>query len=108
MEMFVARQNLAHYRHELEQGADGARRATLLRLLAEELNHLGLTAEQLGKIDRHIARLSEIMARQVELIDHLRLSGESVERPEVVLATLNDVMATYMAHRQRITAALES
>jgi hypothetical protein len=108
MEKFVARQNVAHYRRQLEHGVDGARRATLLRLLIEELTCLGFTNEQLGNLDRHIARLGKIMARQVELIGRLQLAGESVEQPELILATLNDVMVAYLAHRQKINAALGS
>ncbi len=62
MDQFIARENVKHFRRELENGADEQRRATLIRLLVEEENHLGLTGEQLSRLDRHIARLSEIMA----------------------------------------------
>jgi hypothetical protein len=33
-------------------------------------------------------------------------NGQSSERASMVLATYNDLMAAYIAHRQRITAAL--
>jgi hypothetical protein len=78
----------------------------MLRLLVEEENHLGLTHEQLAKLDGHISRLSEIMARHVELMDKLQSNGQTSERASMVLATYNDLMAAYIAHRQRITATL--
>jgi hypothetical protein len=46
------------------------------------------------------------MARQVELMDRLQSMGSPLRRAPVVLATLCDVMATYLEHRQRITASL--
>jgi len=57
-------------------------------------------------LDHYIARLIEIMARQVELMDKLQSNGQPSERASMVLATLNDLRAAYIAHRQRITAAL--
>ncbi len=106
MDRFIARENVKHYRRELENGVDGQARATMLKLLVEEENHLGLTREQLARLDHHIARLSEIMARHVDLMDKLRSIGRPLERAPMVLATLNDLMAIYLVHRQRITAAL--
>ncbi len=87
MEKFVARENIRHFRHELENGVDQPRRETMLRLLVEEENALGLTREQLGKLDRHISRLSEIMARHFALMDNLRGLGQPTERAENILAT---------------------
>jgi len=72
----------------------------MLRLLVEEENKLDRTREQLARLERHISRLAEIIAKQVELIDRLRSLGQPVARPEMVLATLNDLMATYIAHRK--------
>jgi hypothetical protein len=43
----------------------------MLRLLVEEENHLGHTREHLAKLDRHISRLSEIMAQHLDLMDNL-------------------------------------
>ena len=104
MDKFVARENIKHFRRELENGADEPTRATMLKLLVEELNHLGHNREQLAKLDHHISRLSEIMARHVELMDKLQFNGQSSERASMVLATYNDLMAVYIAHRQRISA----
>jgi rubrerythrin len=106
MDRFIARENIKHYRRELENGLNEPTRATMLRLLVEEENHLGFTREQLAKLDHHISRLSEIMARHVELTDKLQSNGQPSERASMVLATYNDLMAAYLAHRQTITAAL--
>jgi rubrerythrin len=106
MDQFIARENVKHYRRQLENGVSEPTRATMLGLLVEEENHLGHNREQLGKLDRHISRLSEIMARHVELMDNLQSNGHSSERASIVLATYNDLMAVYIAHRQTITGAL--
>jgi hypothetical protein len=104
MDRFIARENVKHYRRELENGLNEPARATMLRLLVEEENHLGLTHEQLAKLDGHISRLSEIMARHVELTDKLQSNGQTSDRASMVLATYNDLMAAYIGHRQRIIA----
>ncbi len=106
MDRFIVRENIKHFRHELENGVDEPTRVTMLKLLVEQENHLGLTREQLAKLDHHISRLSEIMARHVELMDQLQSIGQPSERASKVLTTLNDLMAVYIAHRQTITTAL--
>jgi hypothetical protein len=106
MDKFIARENIKHYRRELENGVDESTRATMLRLLVDDENHLGLTREQLAKLDGHISRLKEIMARHVNLMDKLHSNGQSLERSWMVLGTYHDLMAVYLAHRQTITAAL--
>jgi hypothetical protein len=78
----------------------------MLKLLVEEENRFGHTREELNKLDRHITRLSEIIARHVDLIDKLQSMGSPLRRAPLVLATLHDVMATYRLHRQTITASL--
>ena len=106
MDNFIAREIIKHFRHELENGVDEPTRATMLKLLLEEENRFGHILEELNRLDRHIARLSEIMARQVELMDRLQSMGSPLRRAPVVLATLRAVMATYLEDRQRITASL--
>jgi hypothetical protein len=106
MDRFIARENVRHLRRELQNGAEPNTRATMLRLLVEEENHLGFTYEELGKLDRHISRLSEIMARHVELTDNLRTNGKPTERAEIILATYNDLMAYYLTHRERMRELL--
>jgi hypothetical protein len=106
MDQFVARENIKHFRRELENGVDEPTRSTMLKLLVEEENHLGLTREQLAKLDRHVSRLSEITARHVELMDKLHSNGQSLERAWMVLTTYNALMEVYTAHRQRITDRL--
>jgi hypothetical protein len=65
MDKFIARENVKHFRRELENGVGEPTRATMLKLLVEEEIHLGLTREQLARLDHHIARLNEIMARHI-------------------------------------------
>jgi hypothetical protein len=104
MDRFIARENIKHYRHELENGVVEPTRATMLKLLEE--NRFGHTREELSKLDRHISRLSEIMARHVELMDKLQSMGSPLNRAPLIVATLRDVMATYLVHRRRIIASL--
>ena len=106
MRDFVANQNIARFRHQLDRGVEPATRATLLNLLLQEEQQLGQTSEQLTRVERHIELLRHLMAKQVELVDRLRSSGDDAARPQLLLATLNDLMLTYQAHRQWIVSAL--
>jgi hypothetical protein len=49
-----AQQNVARYRQELENGVNEERRHILFRLLIEEEDKLGRTAEQRDEMDRQI------------------------------------------------------
>jgi hypothetical protein len=106
VDRFIARENVKLYRRELENGVGEPMRATVLQLLVEEEDRFGHTREELSKLDRHIARLSEIIARHVDLMDKLQSMDSPLRRAPLVLATLHDVMATYLAHRETIVASL--
>lgn len=110
MDKFIARENVKHFRRELENqnGIDASRRVVLLNLLARELDILGFGRPQLSAIERHIARLRAIVFEQVGELNDLKTEGHpsEVERAQAVVATLNDLMTTYEAHREKIIAAL--
>jgi len=103
---FVAEQNVQHLRRRLEYGAEEVTRSALLKLLLDEEEMLGLTQEQLRRIDRYIAKLRQLISEQTRRIERLAPLGIEMEARRLVLVTLNDLMATYQIHRQRITAAL--
>jgi hypothetical protein len=105
---FVAEQNIQHFRRRLEYGAEEVTRSVMLRLLLDEEKLLGLTQEQLRRVDRHIAKLRQLLSEQTARIERLEFFGIEAKAHRLVLATLNDLMATYQIHRERITAALES
>jgi hypothetical protein len=52
---FDAEQNIQHFRRRLDYGAEELTRSVLLEQLLVEENMLGLTKEQLQRIDRHIS-----------------------------------------------------
>ncbi len=75
MDRFVAEQNMAHYVGRLQTDRDEVARSTLHRLLLDEENLLGLTRDQLQRINRHIEKLRRLIAKQSELIGKRRSSG---------------------------------
>jgi hypothetical protein len=102
---FVDRQNLTRFRNHLENGVEnGPARSLLLDLLVEQEKRFGMGQEQLDKVDRHIARLRQIIAGQVQLIDGLRAKGLSSDRARVVLDTLNDMMLVHQSFRETVVA----
>ena len=101
-----AEQNVRHLRRRLEHGAEEVTRSVLLNLLLDEEKMLGLTQEQLRRVDRHIAKLRQLISEQTARIERFASFGIDTEARRLVLATLNDIMTTYQIHRQRITAAL--
>jgi hypothetical protein len=103
---FVARENLARFRSELEQGVGESVRSVLLDLLVEQESLFGLRHEQLDRVNRHIVRLREIIASQVRLIERLQSRGLALEKAQLVLDTLNDMMLTHQSFRQMILDSL--
>jgi len=105
---FDTEQNIQQLRRRLEHGAEEVTRSVLLKLLLAEEKMLGLTEQQLRRIDRHIAKLRQLISQQTTRIERLASFGIDTEGHRLVLATLNDLMATYQIHRQWITAAFVS
>jgi hypothetical protein len=101
-----AEQNIRHLRRRLEYGAEELTRSVFLQLFLDEEKMLGLTVEQLRRIDRHIVKLRQLISEQAKRIERLAFMGIDTEPRRLVLATLNDLLAAYQVHRQRITAAL--
>ena len=106
VDTFVAQQNVTRLRHELENGASGQRRDTMLRLLVQEEDKLGLTQEQLTEMDRQIARMQQLVTAQLELIAALKAYGPSAEQAERALHNIIDVLVVHQARRAKIEAAL--
>ena len=86
LDKFIAQQNIANWRRQLECGAGGDRRDAMLRLLVPEEDKLGLSHEQL-EMDRQIAQRQQLVSTQLELIAALKSHGRSVERAECALST---------------------
>jgi hypothetical protein len=99
---FAARENLTRFRSELEQGVGESVRGVLLDLLVEQESLFGLQQEQLDRVNRHIIRLREIIAGQVQLMERLQSKGLALEKAQLVLDTLNDMMLAHQSFRQTI------
>jgi len=99
---FAARENLTSFRRELEQGVGESVRGVLLDLLVEQESLFGLQQEQLDRVNRHIIRLREIIAGQVQLMERLQSKGLALEKAQLVLDTLNDMMLAHQSFRQTI------
>ncbi len=69
-------------------------------------NMLGLTHEQLRRIDQQTDHLRQMIAIQVEIIEKMKRTAMNTRRADLVLTSMNDLMATYQVHRQKIAAAL--
>lgn len=106
MDNFVARQNVSRFRNELENGAEGARRQTLLKLLVAEEDLLGLTREQRDEVNQQIVRIKAIINKQRESVAMLKANGHSMERAESSLANLTDLLVVHEERRRKIEAAL--
>lgn len=90
---YVAQENIRRFLDELENGAEGARRDLLLRLLVEEENKVGLTYKQFDELQRQIERINKIISTQLETTTILRAAGHSVERAERSLTNAIHLLA---------------
>src|SRR6516225_10887542 len=100
---FVATQNVARLRRQLENEPDEFTRSALLKLLLHEAEKSCGARQQLDRIDRHMAELREFTYRQVELVEKGKLKGQIVDRTLKLLALSNDLMANYKTLRRRLS-----
>src|SRR5262249_49321000 len=75
----AAEQNIQHFRRRLEYGAEEVTRSVLLKLLLAEEKMLGLTEEQLRRLDWHIAKLRQLISQQTTRIERLASFGIGTE-----------------------------
>jgi hypothetical protein len=102
---FVDRQNLLRLRNQLENGVkSGSARSLLLDLFVEQEKRFSMGQEQLERVDRHIGRLRQIIAGQVQLVDRLRAMGLPSDGAKVVLDTLNDMKLVHYSFRETVIA----
>lgn len=102
MDKLIAQQRIANLRQQLETEGDVERRDTILRLLVQEEDKLGLTHEQLDEIDRQIARMQQLVSTQLEMIAALKTRGQSVETAERALHNVIDALVVHQARRAKM------
>jgi hypothetical protein len=105
---FVVRQNIARFRNELENGATGSKRATLLKLLVEQEDLLGRTYERHSEITAYIAKVKGTIQTQLETIALLKADGQSTDQAEKKLCELLDLLIVHEQLLAKIEAVIWS
>ncbi len=77
MDNFIPSANVKRF-NPFEPGVDELTRSTLLRLLLHEVEKSCVTRQQLGRIDRHMAALRQLIYRQVELVEQGRNAEQAL------------------------------
>ncbi len=98
MDIFIPSEGFAPF-NPLDSGVDELTRSTLLKLLLHEAEKSCVTRQQLGRIDRQMAALRQLIYRQVELVEQ----GHNAEQALKLLETMNDLMANYQTLRRRVS-----
>ncbi len=106
MKTFVAINNVEHFADQLTSEVDGAKRATLMRLLVEEEDKLGAGLEQLGIAELRIAKGRQLIARQMALVAKIAGDGHDGREANDLLAMLKEVQALFEAYRRSIMSRL--
>jgi hypothetical protein len=95
---FVVRQNITRFRNELESGATGSKRATLLKLLVEQEDLLGRTHELQSEISAYIAKVKGTIQVQLETIALLKAHGQPMDEAEKKLCELLNLLMVHEQH----------
>jgi hypothetical protein len=105
---FVVRQNVAHFRNELEHGATDSKRAILLKLLVAQEDLLGRTSELHSDITTYIVKVKQTIQKQLETIALLKAHGQPMDQAEKKLCELLDLLIVHEQHRSKIEAVIWS
>ena len=85
---------------------DPATRASLHKLLLEELNNLGFNLKQLGCVQRQVIEGKARIAMQVAVVETLTANGQDVRLAESELGRLVEIQSMVEQYRQLIVDAL--
>lgn len=94
LDHFVVWQNIARFRSQLENGAEGNQRETLLKLLVEQEGFLG-PYEYHQEITAYIVKLKEAIRTQLRTIALLKAQGQPIAEAEKKLCRLLDLLIVH-------------
>jgi hypothetical protein len=103
---FVAGENIGRFADQLYGAVDVAKRATLLRLLVEEEDKLGVGLEQLGVIELRIAKGHQLIADQRTLVTRMEADGRDGHGAQDLLTAMIAVQAAFERRRRWIVENL--
>jgi ATP/maltotriose-dependent transcriptional regulator MalT len=102
----AARESIASYRARLQSETDPAKLATLLKLLLDEEDKLGISLEHLADIEQEIGKGSKRIEHQRFIIETLERSGQSATVAKNLLESLTQTQALYSCYGNRLLIEL--
>jgi hypothetical protein len=103
---FVSDLNVATFLDRLRVEPDAATRASLHKLLLEELNNLGFNLKQLGRVQRQVIEGKARIAMQMAVVETLSTNGQDVRLAESELGRLVEIQSMVEQYRQVVVDAL--
>ena len=103
---FVSDLNVATFLDRLRVEPDAATRASLHKLLLEELNNLGFNLKQLGRVQRQVIEGKARIAMQMAVVETLSTNGQDVRLAESELGKLVEIQSMVEQYRQVVVDAL--
>jgi hypothetical protein len=103
---FVATQNVARYRAQLNDEIDPARRIVLQRLLVEEEDRLGATFELLAEVRQAIADCKCQIAELRSLTENIEIDGRAAAVTSARLEALKDARTLHETYCQKLQTKL--
>jgi len=103
---FVGHLNVARFVDKLRLEHDRAMRASLQRLLLEELSKLGSNLEQLCSVQHKITEGRVELQYQKALVKSLRANQQDVRLAESTLSNLLEIQRIFEQYRQLILNGL--
>jgi uncharacterized protein (UPF0335 family) len=103
---FVSNLNVARFVDRLRVEHDAATRASLHKLLLEELNNLGFNLKQLGCVQREVIEGSARIAIQMAVVETLTADGQDVRLAKSELSKLIEIQSMVEQYRRAIVDAI--
>ena len=103
---FVSDLNVATFLDRLRVEPDAATRASLHKLLLEELNNLGFNLKQQGCVQRQVIEGKARIAMQMAVVETLSTNGQDVRLAESELGRLVEIQSMVEQYRQVVVDAL--
>jgi hypothetical protein len=103
---FVSNLNVARFMDRLRVEHDAATRASLHKLLLEQLNNLGFNLKQLGCVQRQVIEGSARIAIQMAVVETLTADGQDVRLAKSELGKLIEIQSMVEQYRRAIVDSI--